>query len=72
MARALVLDPPLLLADEPTGNLDPRTGELVGDLLLGLNERRGTALVVVTHNRDLAGRMGSSWVLEEGRLVAAD
>jgi lipoprotein-releasing system ATP-binding protein len=69
VARALVLDPPLLLADEPTGNLDPATAERVGDLLLRLNESRGTALVVVTHNAELARRMGRALVLDAGRLV---
>jgi len=71
VARALVLDPPLLLADEPTGNLDPGTAERVGDLLLRLNASRGTALVVVTHNADLARRMGRSLVLTDGRLFPA-
>jgi lipoprotein-releasing system ATP-binding protein len=69
VARALVLDPPLVLADEPTGNLDPATAERVGDLLLRLNESRGTALVVVTHNAELARRMGRALVLDAGRLV---
>jgi lipoprotein-releasing system ATP-binding protein len=68
VARALVLDPPLVLADEPTGNLDPGTAERVADLLLGLNESRGTALVVVTHNAEFARRMGRALVLEDGRL----
>ncbi len=68
LARALVLDPPLLLADEPTGNLDPETGARVGDLLLELNEERGTALVVVTHNHELAGRLGRTVTLAQGRL----
>jgi lipoprotein-releasing system ATP-binding protein len=71
VARALVLDPPLVLADEPTGNLDPGTAERVGDLLVRLNESRGTALVVVTHNAELAGRMGRALVLEDGRLRPA-
>ncbi len=71
VARALVLDPPLLLADEPTGNLDPETGELVGDLLLKLNQVRSTALVIVTHNEVLADRMGRSLVLEQGGLRPA-
>jgi len=71
VARALVLDPPLVLADEPTGNLDPGTAERVGDLLARLNASRGTALVVVTHNRELARRMGRALVLEAGRLRPA-
>ncbi len=71
VARALVLDPPLVLADEPTGNLDPKTGERVGDLLLGLNLARGTALVVVTHNADLARRMDTLLAMVDGRLVPA-
>jgi putative ABC transport system ATP-binding protein len=70
VARALVLDPPLVLADEPTGNLDPSTAERVGSLLLRLNETRGTALVVVTHNAELARRMGRALVLRDGRLDA--
>jgi lipoprotein-releasing system ATP-binding protein len=68
VARALVLGPRLVLADEPTGNLDPGTGERVADILLELNERRGTALVVVTHNSALARRLGRAVRLDEGRL----
>ncbi len=70
VARALVLDPPLVLADEPTGNLDPETGDRVGELLLRMNQTRGTALVVVTHNEALARRLGRIATLVEGRLVA--
>ena len=68
VARALVLNPPLLLADEPTGNLDPSTGARVEDLLLEMNRTRRTALVVVTHNERLAGKLGRAVVLAEGRL----
>jgi lipoprotein-releasing system ATP-binding protein len=71
VARALVLAPPLLLADEPTGNLDPQTGERVESLLLQLNERRDTALVVVTHNEKLAERLGRALVLVDGQLQPA-
>jgi lipoprotein-releasing system ATP-binding protein len=71
VARALVLDPPLVLADEPTGNLDPETGERVGDLLLDLNQVRSTALVIVTHNERLASRMERALVLEGGQLLPA-
>jgi lipoprotein-releasing system ATP-binding protein len=70
LARALSLDPPLVLADEPTGNLDPESGERVGDLLLRINETRGTALVIVTHNEALARRLGRTVTLEEGGVVA--
>jgi lipoprotein-releasing system ATP-binding protein len=68
VARALVMDPPLVLADEPTGNLDPQTGERVGNLLLELNARRQTALVIVTHNQALASRLGRAVTLVDGRL----
>jgi lipoprotein-releasing system ATP-binding protein len=72
LARALVLDPPLVLADEPTGNLDPATGERIGELLLEMNRTRGTALVVVTHNEQLAERIGRALVLRGGVLVPRD
>ena len=71
VARALVMEPALVLADEPTGNLDPETGERVHELLLGLNRARGAALVVVTHNHELARRMGRALVLRDGRLEPA-
>jgi lipoprotein-releasing system ATP-binding protein len=71
VARALVMDPPLVLADEPTGNLDPETGERVHELMLGLNRRRGAALVVVTHNHELARRLGRALVLRDGKLAPA-
>jgi lipoprotein-releasing system ATP-binding protein len=66
LARALVLDPPLLLADEPTGNLDPVTGARVADLLLEMNRTRGTTLVVVTHNESLAASLGRRLVITAG------
>jgi lipoprotein-releasing system ATP-binding protein len=72
VARALVMDPPLVLADEPTGNLDPETGERVHELMLGLNRKRGAALVVVTHNDDLARRLGRALVLRDGKLAPAE
>ena len=68
VARALVMDPRLVLADEPTGNLDPETGERVADLLLALNQSRGTALVVVTHSEALAARLGRAVELADGHL----
>ncbi|HEB89940.1 MAG TPA: ABC transporter ATP-binding protein [Deltaproteobacteria bacterium] len=68
VARALVLDPPLVLADEPTGNLDPATGDQVAELLFEMNRTRGTTLVVVTHSKRMAERLGRVLVLSEGRL----
>ena len=70
VARAVVLNPPLLLADEPTGNLDPTTGARIEDLLLEMNRSRGTALVVVTHNERLAAKLGRRAVLVDGKLEA--
>lgn len=68
VARALVLDPPLVLADEPTGNLDPATGDQVAELLFEMNRTRGTTLVVVTHSKRMAGQLGRVLVLDAGRL----
>jgi len=72
VARALVLDPPLVLADEPTGNLDPATGDQVAELLFEMNRTRGTTLVVVTHSKRMADRLGRVLVLAGGRLVEAE
>ena len=69
IARALALAPPLLLADEPTGNLDSATGAQVVDLLLELNRARGSTLVLVTHDPALAGRAGRAITLRDGRVV---
>lgn len=71
LARALVMQPTLVLADEPTGNLDPATGDRIGELLLAMNRTRGTALVVVTHSERLAARMGRVLVLRDGALTPA-
>ena len=64
LARALVLDPPLLLADEVTGNLDEKTGEEIHELLVNLNRTRGITIVVVTHNKSAANKMTRQLVLE--------
>jgi lipoprotein-releasing system ATP-binding protein len=70
IARALAMSPHLILADEPTGNLDPGTAAAVEDLLLRLNEETDTRLVMVTHNGKLAGRLSKKLYLVEGRLVS--
>jgi lipoprotein-releasing system ATP-binding protein len=71
LARALVLKPRLLLADEPTGNLDEATGEGIHQLLVELNRRLGIAAIVVTHNPRLAERMPRRLRLAEGLVVDA-
>ena len=71
LARALVLKPRLLLADEPTGNLDEATGEGIYQLLFDLNRRLGIAAIVVTHNPRLAERMPRRLRLHEGLVMEA-
>ena len=68
IARALVAQPRLVLADEPTGNLDSTTGATVLDLLFAEVNERGVALVLVTHDREIAARAGRSHTLRDGRL----
>ncbi len=74
VARALVTEPAVVLADEPTGNLDHRTGLQTLDLMLELNEETGTSLVIVTHSDEIAARMSRTLELDEGvlREVVAD
>ncbi len=69
IARALVTQPAMLLADEPTGNLDSRSGEEVLGLLARLHAERGVAVVVVTHDPGVAERFGRTVVVHDGRLV---
>ena len=69
LARALANDPVVLLADEPTGNLDSRSAALVLDLFSALNRDRGLTLVIVTHSPDLARRCGRVLWMSDGRLV---
>jgi lipoprotein-releasing system ATP-binding protein len=71
VARALVNEPLVLLADEPSGNLDTHTSARLHDLMFGLRERRQLSLIVVTHNADLAGRADRMLRLEDGRLQQA-
>jgi len=68
VARALVTEPAVVLADEPTGNLDHRSGLQTLDLMLELNEETGTSLVIVTHSAEIAARMGRTLELDEGVL----
>jgi lipoprotein-releasing system ATP-binding protein len=67
VARALVLEPKILLADEPTGNLDTKTGESVFDLLQELNQIKGVTLIVVTHNLKLAEKLSRQIQLIDGK-----
>ncbi len=71
LARAFVHGPRILFADEPTGNLDRRTGEAIGDLLFELNREHGTTLVLVTHDPALAGRCARRLRLDAGRVATA-
>jgi lipoprotein-releasing system ATP-binding protein len=68
IARALIHHPRVLLADEPTGNLDRKTAQAVGELLLELHRQENTILVVVTHSRDLAGMFPVTREMNDGRL----
>jgi lipoprotein-releasing system ATP-binding protein len=69
IARALVLRPTLLLADEPTGNLDSKTGERIIRLIFSLNRAKGVTLIVVTHNEALAQRFPRRIFLADGKMV---
>jgi lipoprotein-releasing system ATP-binding protein len=68
LARAIILKPALLLADEPTGNLDPQTGYRVFELIQNMNAAYALSIVMVTHNHELAARMDRRFTLAEGRL----
>jgi putative ABC transport system ATP-binding protein len=72
LARAFVLRPPILLADEPTGNLDSSNGRHVLDLLLAMRAEHGTTLILVTHDHQLAARADRHIVLQDGRIVSDD
>ncbi len=69
VARSLINAPALVLADEPTGSLDGENAEQLAELLIELNKREGTTLIVVTHSEHLAGRMARRYRLRDGRLT---
>ena len=69
LARAVAVQPKLLLADEPTGNLDGETGQAVMDLLFGLHDRLGTTLLLITHDAELAGRCDRIVRVADGRIA---
>ncbi len=69
IARALANDPEIILADEPTGNLDTKTGEEIVNLLLSLNKNYGKTLIVVTHNKTVAKKMDKTICIKDGKIV---
>ncbi len=69
LARALANNPPIVLADEPTGNLDSTNGRHIMELLKGIHQSRGTTLVLVTHDAELAGQADTKLVMRDGRVV---
>ena len=70
VARSVILQPKLILADEPTGSLDFRIGQEVQELLFELNEKRAVALIIATHNREFADKIGRQMELRNGQLFA--
>ena len=72
LARAFMVRPPILLADEPTGNLDSQNGQHILELLISLNQREGTTLVLVTHDAVLSNRASRRIVLRDGLIVQED
>ncbi|GAA3701966.1 hypothetical protein GCM10022377_14510 [Zhihengliuella alba] len=72
IARALINDPSVIFADEPTGNLDSATSRVVEDILFGLHRERGITLVIVTHDDDLAARCQRRLSMQDGRIIGDD
>src|SRR5262245_38401741 len=72
LARALANDPPIVLADEPTGNLDSHNGRHIMELLRGIHQTRGSTIVLVTHDAELAALADARLVLRDGRVVESD
>ena len=71
IARALIHEPKLILADEPTGNLDSKTGEEIINLLLRLNKEKGVTLVIVTHEPEIAKKADRTVSIRDGRIEPA-
>jgi lipoprotein-releasing system ATP-binding protein len=69
VARALVMEPDVLLADEPTGNLDPRIGRQIHELLISLNQEKGLTTIVVTHNLELADLLTYQLTIKDGKVI---
>ncbi len=69
IARALINNPKIIFADEPTGNLDTATGALIEDLLLKLNKSQGITLIIVTHDADLARRCDRALHIQDGLIT---
>jgi lipoprotein-releasing system ATP-binding protein len=72
VARALIMEPAIILADEPTGNLDRSTGVKIEEMLVILNKTRKVTLIVVTHNQSLADQMSRRIALRDGRICASE
>lgn len=70
IARALANEPAIILADEPTGNLDSETGKKIFDLLHSLSRTKNTTIIAVTHDLDIAGRTDRTFTLKDGKLIA--
>jgi putative ABC transport system ATP-binding protein len=71
VARALINDPAILMADEPTGNLDSKSGKEIMNLILNLNKERGTTIIIVTHDQNIASQTGRVLRLRDGELEVA-
>jgi lipoprotein-releasing system ATP-binding protein len=69
VARALLLKPKIILADEPTGNLDSKTGEAIFELLLTLNQQSNITILIVTHNEGIASKAPRRITMHDGRVV---
>jgi len=72
IARALVNKPAIILADEPTGNLDSKAGEDIIHLLLGLNKTQGVTLIIVTHDQDIAAQTNRIVTIRDGQIANRD